>query len=132
MAEKKKTQPGENGKKPSALQKIKLLITIVPHGKGALYIDALEGFGVNMQLMVPGRGSARTDLSQMLGESSDKDVLFSFIGEDKAEAAMKTLNDKFKNVRGGSGIAMTVTLSSMIGVYLYGFLSDSRAVKKGV
>lgn len=118
-------------KSSTALQKLKLIITIVPHGKGALYIDALEAFGVNMQFILPGRGSARTELSQMLGESTDKDVLFSFIGEDKTEAAMKTLNEKFSNVRGGSGVAMTVALSSMIGVFLYGFLSDSRDVARG-
>jgi hypothetical protein len=45
-------------------------------------------------------------------------------------AIMNTLEDKFRTVRNGKGIAFAVPLSSVIGVNLYQFLSNNR-LKRG-
>ena len=39
-------------------QKLKLLITIVKQGKGDFYCDLIDDFGINMQVMINGSGSA--------------------------------------------------------------------------
>jgi hypothetical protein len=59
-------------------------------------------------------------------EESEKRVLFSLIREDRAEEAMKALEEKFATLRGGKGIAYTVPLSSVAGVAIYQFLSNHR------
>lgn len=129
MSEIKQTKPARQKppqKNMEPPQKLLLMITIVGTGKGVLFTDLLEGYGVNMQLLLHGRGSAASELGQYLGAGQDKEIVLSVISEEKAGAAMKAINEKFASARGAAGVSMTVPFSSMIGVFLYGFLSNSR------
>ena len=113
------------------IQKLKLLVTIVPRRKTEFYIDFLGGFEVNFQSVLLGQGTAHSDTLHMLGlEDSDKGVILSVIREDKAEEILHALEDKFHTVRNGKGIAFTTPLSSVIGVAIYRFLSNNRTVVK--
>ena len=110
------------------IRKLKLLITVVPRRKTEFYIDFLGGFEVNLQTVLLGQGTAKSDTLHMLGlEDSDKSVLFSVIREDRAEEILHALDDKFHTVRKGKGIAFTIPLSGVIGVTLYRFLSNNKA-----
>lgn len=110
------------------IRKLKLLITVVPRRKTEFYIDFLGGFEVNLQTVLLGQGTAKSDTLHMLGlEDSDKGVLLSVIREDKAEEILHALDDKFHTVRKGKGIAFTIPLSGVIGVTLYRFLSNNKA-----
>lgn len=110
------------------IRKLKLLITIVPRRKTEFYIDFLGGFEVNLQTVLLGQGTAKSDTLHMLGlEDSDKGVLLSVIREDRAEEILHALDDKFHTVRKGKGIAFTIPLSGVIGVTLYRFLSNNKA-----
>ena len=40
------------------------------------------------------------------------------------------LDEKFRTVRGGKGIAYTIPMSSVVGVAIYQFLSDNRMSRK--
>ena len=63
----------------------------------------------------------------MLGlEDSDKSVIFSVIREDRATEVLHGLEDKFKTIKNGKGIAFTIPMSSVIGVAIYRFLSNAR------
>lgn len=111
------------------IRKLKLLVTIVPRRKTEFYIDFLGGFEVNMQSVLLGQGTARSDTLHMLGlEDSDKGVILSVIREDKAEEILRGLDEKFHSIKKGKGIAFTTPLSGVIGVTLYRFLSNNRAV----
>lgn len=113
----------------SDFKKLKLLITVVPRVKGEFYVDLLEGFDANFQLLLLGQGTARSETLHMLGlEDSDKSVILSIIGEDRCDEIMRTLDEKFKSVRNGKGIAFTVAVSSVIGVAIYRFLSNGRKI----
>lgn len=113
----------------SDFKKLKLLITVVPRVKGEFYVDLLEGFDANLQLLLLGQGTARSETLHMLGlEDSDKSVILSIIGEDRCDEIMRTLDEKFKSVRNGKGIAFTVAVSSVIGVAIYRFLSNGRKI----
>jgi hypothetical protein len=57
---------------------------------------------------------------------SDKSVLFSIVREDKADEALKQLDEKFHKIRGGKGIAFTIPLSGVIGVAIYRFLGNIK------
>ena len=125
---KKRVKPSERAVAPKAL---KLLVTVVNHSKTDLYIDLLESFEVNMQMQMHASGTAGSELLHYLGlEQSDKSVIFSLIREDMAPLALKALEEKFKTVRGGKGIAYTVPLSSVTGVAIYQFLSNNRRTAK--
>ncbi|MBR2341282.1 MAG: hypothetical protein IKA72_02605 [Clostridia bacterium] len=112
----------------SDFKKLKLLITVVNRKKAEFFMDFLQGFEVNAQMSVLAQGTAQSDTLHMLGlEDADRSVIFSLIREDRADEILLGLENKFATVRGGKGIAVTVPLSSVIGVAIYRFLSNNRA-----
>ena len=111
-----------------APKKLKLLVLVVNQNKADFYIDFLQNFEVNMQLQMHAQGTAGSEMLHYLGlEESEKHVIFSIIREDRADDAMKALEEKFSTIRGGKGIAYTVPLSSVAGVAIYQFLSNHQS-----
>ena len=110
----------------SAIKKLKLLITVVDRNKGEFYLDVISQFDINCQLAVAGRGTATSELVDLLGLNMHKAVLLSVVREDLIETVLNCLEDKFATIKGGKGISFAVPLSSVIGVNLYRFLSDNR------
>ena len=115
----------------SAIKKLKLLFTVVDRRKAEFYQDVLSQFEVNFQMIVPGKGTANSELVSLLGLNIDKAVLCSVVREDQVDAVLNCLEDKFRTIRNGKGIAFAVPLSSVIGVNLYQFLSDNRMGREG-
>ena len=114
----------------SAIKKLKLLFTIVDRAKGEFYLDVISQFNVNCQLVLPGTGTAASELVELLGLNLQKAVVVSVVREDLVSEIMNTLDDKFSTIKNGKGIAFAVPLSSVIGVNMYQFLSDNR-MKRG-
>ena len=112
----------------SAIKKLKLLFTVVDRNKGEFYLDVISQFSVNCQLILPGMGTASSDIVELLGLNLHKAVVLSVVREDLVDTIMTTLEDKFSTIRNGKGISFAVPLSSVIGVNLYRFLSDRREV----
>lgn len=110
----------------SAIKKLKLLFTVVARPKGEFYLDVLSQFDVNFQMVLSGRGTANSELLELLGLEPHKAVILSVVREDLVEGIVNCLEDKFRTVRNGKGICFAVPLSSVIGVNLYQFLSDNR------
>ena len=110
----------------SAIKKLKLLFTIVDRVKGEFYMDVISQFQVNCQLILPGTGTATSEVVELLGLNLHKAVILSVVREDKVESLMHALEDKFATIKNGKGIAFAVPLSSVIGVNLYQFLSNNR------
>ncbi|MBQ7328901.1 MAG: hypothetical protein IJX01_03235 [Oscillospiraceae bacterium] len=114
----------------SAIKKLKLLFTIVDRSKGEFYLDVISQFNVNCQLVLPGTGTAASELVELLGLNLQKAVVVSVVREDLTDEILNTLEDKFSAIKNGKGIAFAVPLSSVIGVNMYQFLSDNR-MKRG-
>ena len=110
----------------SAIKKLELVITVVDRAKAEFYLDVLSQFEVNFQMVSGGKGTATSELVDMLGLNIHKSVLMSVVREDQVEPIMKCLEDKFKTIRNGKGIAFAVPLSSVIGVNMYQFLSNNK------
>ena len=78
-----------------------------------------------MQLTLAARGTASSETLSMLGlTDSEKSVIISVIKEEKATAALRALDDKFRTIKNGKGIAYTVPMSGTIGVAIYQFLAN--------
>ena len=110
----------------SAIKKLKLLITVVDRGKAEFYLDLLSQFEVNFQMVTGGKGTARSEIIEMLGLNIQKAVIFSVIREDLAAPIISCLEEKFETIRNGKGIAFTVPMSGIIGVNMYQFLSNNK------
>ncbi len=114
----------------SAIKRLKLLFTVVDRNKGEFYLDVISQYATNCQMVLPGMGTATSDLVELLGLNLHKTVILSVVREDLVESILNTLETKFSTVKNGKGIAFAVPLSSVIGVNMYQFLSDNR-MKKG-
>lgn len=115
-----------NSVNESAIKKLKLLFTVVDRPKADFYLDVLSQFEVNYQLVTGGKGTATSELVDMLGLNIHKAVIISVVRDDIADTIMKCLNEKFSTIRNGKGIAFAVPFSSVIGVNIYRFLSNNR------
>lgn len=111
--------------------KLKLLITIVNRNKTEYYLDLIQSFEVNTQFVALANGTANAKMLDILGiADTEKSVIFSVIQERKIPDALGALEEKFKSIKGGKGVACTVALSSVIGTLIYGFLSNNKMAVK--
>ena len=110
----------------TAIKKLKVIITVVDRSKAEFYLDVLSQFEVNFQMATGGKGTATSELVEMFGLNLNKAVLMSVVREDMVGTIMECLEDKFKTIRNGKGIAFAVPLSGVIGVNMYQFLSNNK------
>ena len=112
----------------TAPNKLMILFTIVNRNKAEFYVDVLQEFEINMQIVLAANGTADNKIQSLLGlTNSEKSVIVSIIRRDKCRAALAELEEKFKTVKGGKGIAYTVPMTSTIGVAIYQFLSNTTS-----
>ena len=116
-----------------APSRLVLLVTVVNKGKGTFFADLLQqSFGANLQMSFVGRGTARSDLIEFLGLKDERrSVIFSVVRADRVEAVFDALSERFRTVNGGTGIAFTLPLSSVIGKLSYAFLSSEERLIEG-
>ncbi len=117
--------------KSSSMQaptKLYLLFTIIPREKTEFYVDLLQRFEVNIQMILAGKGTASSNIQGLLGlGDSEKSVIISVIKRENTAAALAELDNKFTTIKGGKGIAYTVPMKSTIGVAIYQFLSNTTS-----
>lgn len=106
---------------------LKLLITVVNRVKSEYYADLIQSHGANMQCFVSAKGTENSQMLNLIGLDDDrKSTILSIIRADKAGELLEVLDQKFKTIRNGKGIAFTIPMSSLIGVQVYRFLADKR------
>ena len=110
----------------SAIKKLKVLFTVVDRPKAEFYLDVLSQYEVNFQTVLRGTGTASSEVLSMLGLNNHKAVIISVIREDLTDTIIRVLEEKFRTIRNGKGIAFAVPMSSVIGVNIYRFLSNNQ------
>ena len=131
VVKKVKSSTKKNAPHKATAEKIELLVTVVGRNKAEYYTDLIQSFDVNLQVAVLSRGTANAKMMELLGlTDNEKTVIFSIIHENKVPKAVEALDNKFKTIKGGKGIAFTIPISSVIGTLIYGFLSNNRTTVK--
>lgn len=115
----------------SAIKKLKMIITVVDRNKAEFYLDIFSQFEVNFQTVTGGKGTANSEIVDMLGLNINKAVIMSIVREDMVAPIIKCLETKFETIRNGKGIAIAVPLSSVIGINMYQFLSNNKQSREG-
>ena len=110
----------------SAIKNLKLIITVVDRAKADFYLDILSQFDVNFQMVTGGKGTAHSEIIEMLGLNIHRAVIMSVAREDMVGPIIKCLEEKFETIRNGKGIAIAIPLSGVIGVNMYQFLSNNK------
>ena len=112
--------------------KLELLITIVEKNKAEYYVDLIQSFEVNFQFTALARGTAKADILDYLGlADTEKTVIFSVVRSDRLDDLTYTLGEKFRTLRGGKGVAVSVPFTSMIGKTVYAFLCNATNSVRG-
>ena len=113
------------------VKKLKLLVTVVDRSKTLFYVDLLEQYEVNLQMVIYGRGTADKEIFSMLNiDENEKAIILSVVREDKLQDVLETLSEKFNKIKNGKGIAFTIPMQSIIGVSVYQFLSNNTTFIK--
>lgn len=122
-----------NAKKELAPIRLELVIVIVEKSKAPFYMDLLQSHGSNLQVVTGAKGTADTRILDMLGlAGQEQSAIFTIVRSDRLEETMDLLDDRFRTMKNGKGVAVAVPLSSTIGTTVYGFLTgDERIVKNG-
>ena len=111
----------------SAPEKMQLLFTVINREKTEFFVDLLQGFEINLQMVLAASGTANDKVLSLLGlTDTEKSVIISAVRRDRAKDALATLDEKFHTVKGAKGIAFTVPMSSTIGVAIYQFLANKK------
>ena len=129
MAKFRSNKPKRASEEPvsmAAPKKMLLLFTVVNREKTEFFVDLLSEYEVNLQTVLSAHGTAGDRIRELLGlTDSDKSVIVSAIKRERSKEALAALEEKFRTVKGGKGIAYTVPISSTIGVAIYQFLSNT-------
>lgn len=146
-AQKSAAKKSETAKKPAAKRvgskrsnknknavkdnKLEMVVTIVNRNKAEYYIDLMNSFDINIQLVTLGHGTADAKTLAYFGVTDiDKAVIIGVIQENKIPELISTLEEKFRTIKNGKGIAYTVPLTGVIGTLIFGFLSNNRRAVK--
>ena len=105
-------------------EKLKILFTIVERQKADFFMSALEGFDVNFQTVMYGKGTS-TQIKKLVGfEANNKAVIISLVQANKVKQILAAYEDKYFKTRNGKGVAFTVSLKSVIGKMAYNYLAN--------
>ncbi len=117
--------PSQQAVESKAPVAVKLLFLVVQPQKAEYYSDLLQAHTVNLIMQCQGRGTAPTQIAEMLGiADDDRAVLIGTLRGDKEQEILRLLEGRFKTIKNGKGIAFTVPMSSVIGATFYQFLCE--------
>ncbi len=127
MAKKIKAEGGFTPfEKTTPLKRLKLLVTIVNQNQADFYLNLLKKHECGVQMHLHGHGTASSQISDLMGlGETDKDILIGVIREDQVESVLEEIEKRFSLSRKAKGVAFTLTLTSVVGVSIYKFLTNS-------
>ena len=115
------------------LQKLLLVITVVGRGQGDAIIALANQCESNFSFLAQGKGTAPNAFYSILGNSSlKKDVVFSIVKQSRYERFAEALQERFSVSKMAKGISFTIEMSSVAGVSIYKYLSNTRLIEKPI
>ncbi|MFA6667549.1 MAG: hypothetical protein WCS51_04280 [Bacilli bacterium] len=106
---------------------LKFLFVIVNQYQGDYYIDKFKECGASCCFLTYGNGTATDDLKHILGIGEDKkDVVFCLVKADDINSYLNVCRERFKVSQAAKGVAFAVPVDSMIGVFAYQFITNTR------
>lgn len=116
--------------KENVIHPLKMFISIVPFGQADSIARLLEETGVSCNFITVGEGTGRNFVPGLIIADSKKQIIVSFVREDKVKEVCKILRERFNTSKASRGISLSVKLTSVAGVSIYRFLTNTRKVKK--
>ena len=107
-----------------APKKLKALFTVVDRSKVDFFLQSIETFDVNFQMVLFAKGTASREMMEHLGRiDSSKALIISVVPENQVKQLLIAYEDSYFNLKNGKGFAFTIPFDSMIGLQAYQFLA---------
>ena len=139
MAEKETKKSKKTPQKPdftpfekeNVLRPLKLFLIVVPFGQANTIINRLNEFDIACSFVFNGEGSAK----YLVGDvrripDSRKQIILTLVREDKVEFVKRKLDERFSISKASRGFACSIKVTSIAGVSIYKFLTNTRKVTK--
>ena len=108
------------------LQKLYLLTVIVEQPVANQVVKLLQDLGSSAQFVHNGRGTAPSEIMGILNASVDrKAIINAFVSEDKIATIKEELGIFLSLSRKNRGVGFTVPLSSIQGIRMYKYLTQT-------
>jgi len=108
------------------IKKLCLYMIIVPRGQADNITRILKLNKSSAQFIKYGEGTAINAIREILGvENNEKDIIYSVVREDAVPDIKKELDVYFLASKNNRGIAFTIRLTSVMGVKVYKFLTQT-------
>lgn len=117
--------------KEHVLRPLKLFIIVVPFGQANAIISRLNEFDIACSFVFNGEGSARyfVEDARTIADSR-KQIILTLVREDKVEFVKRKLDERFSVSKAARGFAFSIKVTSVAGVSIYKFLTNTRKVTK--
>lgn len=109
------------------IKPLKMFVIIVPFGQANGIIKILHDLNVAMSITTNGEGTYMRE-SQLQGPK--KQLIFTFIKEEDVSSFKEKISERFHISSAAKGIAFSIKLSSVAGVSVYKFLTNTRQINK--
>lgn len=118
--------------KTAVLKKLKLLVIIINKNQTEFFIDLLQKNDSGVQIYFQGHGTASSQLSDLMGlGETDKDILVSVVREELVPHILECIEARFSLSRKAKGLAFTLPVTSVVGVSIYKYLTNSTQLIGG-
>ena len=123
---KKNVKQSESFEKTNDIKKLSLYVTIVNKGQANAVISLFQKMGSSLQFVQVGNGTANKNVLDILGiEDNAKELVFCVIKKDLVNDAKRELEAFFVASKKNKGIGFEIDLTTLIGVKLYRFLTNT-------
>lgn len=117
--------------KEYVLKPLKFFVIIVPYGQANAIISRLNEFDIACSFVLNGEGNAKYFVDEVSRvPDSKKQLILTLVREDKVELVKRKLEERFAVSRAARGFAFSVKVTSVAGVSIYKFLTNTRKVTK--
>lgn len=116
----------ESFEKRDDLKRMVFYVIIVNYGQSSNIIKLLKNNHSSVQFVQIGEGTATKQVRSILNiEDNTKEIIYSFLREEYVQDFKMELDAYFASSKRNAGIAFTVDLSTIVGVKLYKFLTQT-------
>lgn len=111
--------------KSNEIKKLSLFVTIVNTGQGDAVANLFKNLNVSAQFIQKAEGTANRSIKDLLGiEDNRKEVVLSIIRTEDVPNAKREVESFFLASKRNKGIAISISMTSIVGVTAYRFLAN--------
>lgn len=115
--------------KSHTLEPLRLFVVIVSYGQANAIMKYLHDVECSFSFITSGEGTGTKEMYELFGLSdSKKQIIYSLVKKEKAKELADKLRTRFSVSKTAAGIAFSIRLTSVAGISVYKFLTNTRKI----